>query len=553
MSKIEENQSDKSTMIDFEGKKLLLKIQVEKGKVYIYLTSKDFKNLKGSLSLENAKSQIHAFEDFTIQEVSNAMNGLQPEKHSLKEESGKYEFTIKLKVLRKEKPLKIYLEEFQKSKNEIIRELKELKISNIFKILNLKKKQSELEKECQKLQEKKNDLDKKIERKKEAALKEISAQNEKPIPIPSINLSSEESTPTPPPPTNILPISPPPPPSVYVPASSQSYNSYYNSNNSTKTNKFYKGDEIYKDFSIEEAKKNVKKIKNFKSSYINSICVLADKSLVTCTDNGIQIYDPYTYKFRLEVGANNYKYNDLLGLSTGKLLFSKKNKFIVILNIKGKTTKTLQTLNMGNCPHAIELTDKRLAIRGLDYKIVIYEKKYDDTYTLKDEIYKEGYSMYAMAQIDENSIAVSCWCEEDCVLFFNLNTKEAYRKVLNVHHSFNGFKLNDEYLIFYESNYIYLVDIEMAYCVDFYKTAESKSGGKNPIYACARLTSNTILFGDDNCNFVKLKITNNEFKEVESVRSPHEEKGKKKAINEMFVMGDGHVATAGYDSCLLVW
>ena len=30
MSKIEENQSDKSTMIDFEGKKLLLKIQVEK-------------------------------------------------------------------------------------------------------------------------------------------------------------------------------------------------------------------------------------------------------------------------------------------------------------------------------------------------------------------------------------------------------------------------------------------------------------------------------------------------------------------------------------------
>ena len=61
------------------------------------------------------------------------------------------------------------------------------------------------------------------------------------------------------------------------------------------------------------------------------------------------------------------------------------------------------------------------------------------------------------------------------------------------------------------------------------------------------------IFGDDNCNFVKLKIKNDEFKEVESVRSPHEEKGKKKAINEMFVMGDGHVATAGYDSCLLVW
>ena len=160
MSKDEENQSNPSTMINFEGKKLFLKIKVENDNVCIYLTSKDFKNLKGSLSLENAKSQIHAFEDFTIQEVSNAMNGLQPEKHSLKEESGKYEFTIKLKVLRKEKPLRIDLEEFQKSKDFIIQELKELKISNISRIFNLRKKQSELEEECQKLKEIKNDLNK---------------------------------------------------------------------------------------------------------------------------------------------------------------------------------------------------------------------------------------------------------------------------------------------------------------------------------------------------------------------------------------------------------
>ena len=562
MSKDEENQSNPSTMINFEGKKLFLKIKVENDNVCIYLTSKDFKNLKGSLSLENAKSQIHAFEDFTIQEVSNAMNGLQSEKHSLKEESGKYALTIKLKVLRKEKPLKIDLEEFQKSKDFIIQELKELKISNISRIFNLRKKQSELEEECQKLKEIKNDLNKKIELKK--AQKEKEKEKEKSIPPPPKIISYPENIPIPPPPPpptkisyeSYTPSIPPPPPTVNVPVPSYSYiNNYSSSYTSKSTPKFYKGDEMYKDFSIENTKSKTNQIMKLNSSYVNSMCVLADKSLVTCTDHAIHIYDPYTHKFRFSIGSDNNKYNNMVGLSTGKLLVCKKNKMVLIIEIKGKSSKVIQKINMGNCPQAIELTDKGLAIRGHDYKIELFEKKYDDTYIKKDEIYEEKRNMYGIVQIDEKTICVSCSKsgEEDCLLFYDLYTKEVERRVTDVTHCLNGFKLNDEFLIYYEANYIYLIDIETALCVDYYKTSEGKKGGKNPIYACARLTSTTILYGNDNCDFVKLKINDTDLKEVESVRSPHEDKKGKKAVNGICVIGDGHIATAGYDKKILIW
>ena len=72
------------------------------------------------------------------------INDLKSENYSLKEESGKFELTFKIKVLRKEKPLKLNLEEFQKTKDYIISELNDKKSSNEIKLSNIRKKQSDL-------------------------------------------------------------------------------------------------------------------------------------------------------------------------------------------------------------------------------------------------------------------------------------------------------------------------------------------------------------------------------------------------------------------------
>lgn len=548
MYKEEKNQS---TEINFKRKKFLFKIILEKDNICFYLTSKDFKNLKGNLSLEKAISQIHSFEIFSIQEVFNAVKDLAHEKYSLSEDSGKYELTIKLKVLRKEKPLKIDLEEFQKSKNYIISELEEMKIFNEFKLSNLRKKQSELNKECQKLIDIKKDLDKKIKSKKskkevkeikdspKKEIKEIKDSPKKGIPIPpsSIIISHQEEVPI-----------PPPLPPVYIPSPSYSYNYSETKKEykSKKSNKFYKGDELYKDFNIGEIRER-KKIKG-SNSYINSICVLKDKSLVTCTNYGIKVYEPYTYKFKLEITimTRDDKYNNLIGLSSGRLLFSTNDKFIKIYEIKGKQYKEKQKMNIES-PEAIELIDNGLAIRSHFDRIIFYSKNSKDTYDKENEIHDETIDMFGMVQIDENKLCVSCKEKgDDKLLFFNLDNKKPYATCYGIPHTFYGVKLNDDYVVFYENNIVYLISIENAYLVAEYKTTPLSDGGKNRIFAMDRLTSTSILISDESKNFIKLKIKNDDFIEAEKVRSPHNAD-----IHHIFVIGDGHVATSVKN--LLIW
>ena len=73
---------------------------------------------------------------------------------------------MKIIVLKKEKKLSFILEEYQKTKEDIISELNEKKLENKAKPIKLKEKHSNLLKDILELTEIKKDLEKKIEEEK---------------------------------------------------------------------------------------------------------------------------------------------------------------------------------------------------------------------------------------------------------------------------------------------------------------------------------------------------------------------------------------------------
>ena len=99
--------------INFNGKNIKFKSKIEKGSIEFFLTLTEFKNLKESISLESIIYQIPAFEDYTIQEVYEVIKELISDKYSLTEESGKYELTLKIIVLKKKK-IKFYFRRISK-------------------------------------------------------------------------------------------------------------------------------------------------------------------------------------------------------------------------------------------------------------------------------------------------------------------------------------------------------------------------------------------------------------------------------------------------------
>ena len=146
MSKIE---------IEFNSYKFNIEIKIESNYINFFILSNNFKNFQGSLSLEEIISQISLFEDYNIQEIYEILKELNSEKFILNENSGKYQLNIKINILKKEKLLKVELVEFEKTKDQLISDLQNIKSENNTKITNLKEKYVNILKECEELVQKK--------------------------------------------------------------------------------------------------------------------------------------------------------------------------------------------------------------------------------------------------------------------------------------------------------------------------------------------------------------------------------------------------------------
>ena len=106
----------KTIKIENEGKKYNFKFEVIEESIHVSIFLLNSLKYKGSISLDKIKKQI-SFSDININEVLQELNLLDLYNFSIIKENDKYKLKIKFIILRKEKNLKIDLEENKDSTN----------------------------------------------------------------------------------------------------------------------------------------------------------------------------------------------------------------------------------------------------------------------------------------------------------------------------------------------------------------------------------------------------------------------------------------------------
>ena len=118
---------EKDTTITFEDKTYSCKLISKDGQVLNVELSEDlFLKFNGSINLKDIYSQIHAFDEYTMEEVFSVMKDLSEEKFNLIKESDKFKLDIKIPVMKKEKHLIIDLNPIIESTDDIIQRLLKL-------------------------------------------------------------------------------------------------------------------------------------------------------------------------------------------------------------------------------------------------------------------------------------------------------------------------------------------------------------------------------------------------------------------------------------------
>ena len=476
--------------VEFNSYKFNIEIKIESNYINFFILSNNYKNFKGCLSLEEIISQISLFEDYNIQETYEILKELKSENFILNENSGKYKLNIKINILKKEKILQVELIEFEKTKDQIISELQNIKSENSSKLTNLKDKYLKLIKECEELLQKKKDLETKL----------------------------------------------------------------INKYNNEKEKDSNKNDEIYKNFRIEDKKSKI--ILTDHPNTIKSIAILTDGRLATCSYENIIVYSAKVYNLILNIKKKNFDVEKVLGLSTGKMAVYFDYHNIDIYHIQGKQYKIIQSLkfDIGNIYGLIELENKSLAISHKNY-IDIYSLNNDDTYSKSYDITSSKINFYALVQIKPNELCVSCEFDKYQFLsFYNLDTKEPFAFVKEIPLTIFGYKLNSNIVLFYKNDCIFVIDSIKHENLSKFQLDLDKYNDKNYIFSLGVLTSNMILIGDLEGNIIQCSLENEELTEISRKKDAHV--GKKDSSNEVSsfcILGDGHIATGGYDDRIKIW
>ena len=110
----------------------------------------------------------------------------------------------------------------------------------------------------------------------------------------------------------------------------------------------------------------------------------------------------------------------------------------------------------------------------------------------------------------------------------------------------HGFKLKEEYAIFFWEEFIYLISIDRQELTFKYETEPSKNKDTNTIHCCCRLTDNMILFGDHNSNLIQCKVEDGEITDMEKIKG-------KFFNNDICLLGDGSIAVNKDNRFIKIW
>ena len=167
----------------------------------------------------------------------------------------------------------------------------------------------------------------------------------------------------------------------------------------------------------------------------------------------------------------------------------------------------------------------------------------------------EEFRNYALVQIKPNELCVSCEFDKYQFLsFYNLDTKEPFAFVKEIPLTIFGYKLNSNIVLFYKNDCIFVIDSIKHENLSKFQLDLDKYNNKNYIFSLGVLTSNMILIGDLEGNIIQCSLENEELTEISRKKDAHV--GKKDSSNEVSsfcILGDGHIATGGYDDRIKIW
>ena len=242
----------------------------------------------------------------------------------------------------------------------------------------------------------------------------------------------------------------------------------------------------------------------------------------------------------------------LLGLSTGKLLYDYNRQILKIYEIKGKKSKLFQKIKLKGKLNCIkEFYDKSLYLSIDDEtggtKIVIYILNKDDTYSLDSEI-GEKYMFFAgIIQLNNDQFVVSCRDrneDSEFLSYYNIEQKESYAITKGVPECWWGFKLDDDYICFYQTKGIYLINLRNHELVFRFQLGSAKDGSMSDIWTTCRLTDNMMLINDNDGNIIQLKVDREKIYEYS--RTPkvyHRHKGDDIEVKRICLLNNGQIAT----------
>ena len=152
----------KKLIINFEDKNydVLIKSKDE-NTIQISLSAEEILKFSADVPLTDIYQKVRAFDGYNLKEIFAVLNDLKNDDFNFMKESDKYIFDIKIKVLKKEKHLKIDLNENKQSGNDIIKELLEKLKQKQERSKKLKEEISELKLEIEKEEAEENKLNEK--------------------------------------------------------------------------------------------------------------------------------------------------------------------------------------------------------------------------------------------------------------------------------------------------------------------------------------------------------------------------------------------------------
>ena len=274
--------------------------------------------------------------------------------------------------------------------------------------------------------------------------------------------------------------------------------------------------------------------------------VLKDNRFVVGSSSNIIIYNNKTFKPDLIIKEHDSSINSLRQLSSGILASCSDDKTIKLFQINNNSYLVKQTLNeheSGICG-IIEINNNRLVSCSKDNSILFYLKN-DNKYEKEYKFQTEG-ECWNIIQTKDNEICFSDYKNgTHSICFYNLEERKIINKINNINVSeVNCFNIIANDLLLINGIYnLYIININNKSLARVIKVPDS-----GYIIGFCPLNKNYFLTGDSKRKIKQWKIEGDNLKLISTKENAHDT-----TIWTLLKLGDGHILSGAFFSCIKIW